>query len=393
MELLDRLHGWNERRPAYSTLPTTPNATVNTSSASEGSDHSNAAGGRPLLARFLADFTLGFADGLTVPFALTAGLSSLGQTNTVIYAGMAEICAGCVSMGIGGYLAAKGEQRPEMMNNRHNLENDDKEDDEEKPTSSVPLYQNRQVDDYVARLQLPPDLLQSVMAHIELSPEIATRVISSSCFAGSEPILESTKTTPLISGLLVALGYFIGGLLPLAPYFFVGSVTKGLIWSFGICIIALFIFGFTKEYLLHISVYGWNSGTKQSRWDIIKTGLWEGIRMVVFGGIAAVTAVLCVRLFEGLVSVAHDHNFRWSSFPCPIQPCFLCHTIKTLEALAAPRNWVAVRHLSPSLEALGEGHHDQQAFLQYQPQYQLLEAGPYAQEEDPTIVLEEASPA
>src|SRR5438045_2589837 len=50
----------------------------------------------PPLAVFLADFTLGFADGLTVPFALTAGLSSLGQTDTVIYAGMAEICAGSI---------------------------------------------------------------------------------------------------------------------------------------------------------------------------------------------------------------------------------------------------------------------------------------------------------
>lgn len=51
----------------------------------------------PPLSRFLADFTLGFADGLTVPFALTAGLSSLGETQTVIYAGMAEICAGSIS--------------------------------------------------------------------------------------------------------------------------------------------------------------------------------------------------------------------------------------------------------------------------------------------------------
>ncbi|KAG7291378.1 hypothetical protein NEMBOFW57_001396 [Staphylotrichum longicolle] len=65
----------------------------------------------PSLQAFLADFTLGFADGLTVPFALTAGLSSLGQTSTVLYAGMAEICAGSISMGIGGYLAARGEAR------------------------------------------------------------------------------------------------------------------------------------------------------------------------------------------------------------------------------------------------------------------------------------------
>ncbi|KAK3381112.1 VIT family-domain-containing protein [Podospora didyma] len=63
----------------------------------------------PSLRRFLAEFTLGFADGLTVPFALMAGLSSSGQTSTVIYAGMAEICAGSISMGVGGYLAARGD--------------------------------------------------------------------------------------------------------------------------------------------------------------------------------------------------------------------------------------------------------------------------------------------
>ena len=61
----------------------------------------------PYLTRFLSDFTLGFSDGLTVPFALTAGLSSLGRADTVISAGLAELCAGSISMGIGGYLAAR----------------------------------------------------------------------------------------------------------------------------------------------------------------------------------------------------------------------------------------------------------------------------------------------
>ncbi|KAF9880652.1 vacuolar iron transporter [Colletotrichum karsti] len=63
------------------------------------------------LVHFLSDFTLGFSDGLTVPFALTAGLSSLGRSETVIFAGLAELCAGCISMGIGGYLAARDASR------------------------------------------------------------------------------------------------------------------------------------------------------------------------------------------------------------------------------------------------------------------------------------------
>ncbi|GAW11027.1 hypothetical protein ANO14919_003660 [Xylariales sp. No.14919] len=304
MALLDHLPSWSEQRPAYSTLPTTPTTTADVSSAQDGSDDLDATRGRPLLSKFLADFTLGFADGLTVPFALTAGLSSLGQTNTVIYAGMAEICAGCISMGISSYLAAKGEHRPDIINNGHSLGNNDKGDGQEKPTSTITLSQNQGVDDYIARLQLPPDLLQSVITHVESSPEIAARVIDSPYFARNEPTPEPAKTSPYISGLSVALGYLVGGSLPLAPYFFVSSVTKGLLWSFGICIIALFIFGFTKEYVLHVNSMGqgWNSKARISRWDLVKYGVWEGFRMVVFGGIAAVVAVVCVKLFEGLVS-------------------------------------------------------------------------------------------
>lgn len=60
-------------------------------------------------ARVISDATIGLSDGLTVPFALTAGLSALGQTKVVIYGGLAELIAGAISMGLGGYLGAKSE--------------------------------------------------------------------------------------------------------------------------------------------------------------------------------------------------------------------------------------------------------------------------------------------
>lgn len=60
-------------------------------------------------ARMISDATIGLSDGLTVPFALTAGLSALGQTKVVIFGGMAELIAGAISMGLGGYLGAKSE--------------------------------------------------------------------------------------------------------------------------------------------------------------------------------------------------------------------------------------------------------------------------------------------
>lgn len=60
-------------------------------------------------ARVISDATIGLSDGLTVPFALTAGLSALGDTRVVIYGGLAELIAGAISMGLGGYLGAKSE--------------------------------------------------------------------------------------------------------------------------------------------------------------------------------------------------------------------------------------------------------------------------------------------
>ena len=59
--------------------------------------------------RIISDATIGLSDGLTVPFALSAGLSALGDTKVVIFGGMAELIAGAISMGLGGYLAARSE--------------------------------------------------------------------------------------------------------------------------------------------------------------------------------------------------------------------------------------------------------------------------------------------
>lgn len=61
-------------------------------------------------ARIISDAIIGLSDGLTVPFALTAGLSALGDTKVVIYGGVAELIAGAISMGLGGYLGAKSEE-------------------------------------------------------------------------------------------------------------------------------------------------------------------------------------------------------------------------------------------------------------------------------------------
>ena len=73
-------------------------------------DESASGSGRfKINARVISDATIGLSDGLTVPFALTAGLSALGDTRVVIFGGLAELIAGAISMGLGGYLGAKSE--------------------------------------------------------------------------------------------------------------------------------------------------------------------------------------------------------------------------------------------------------------------------------------------
>lgn len=299
--------------PLYSPLsaetfdvsPTSPSSSTDNLPLSESSDflmpaqrHATAISSswlcKSTLSRFLADFTLGFADGLTVPFALTAGLSSLGQTDTVIFAGMAEICAGSISMGIGGYLSARGDARSAVVHNA--AEEEDSQIDEK----AGPV-----VDRYLAPLDLPSELLGMVQEHIASRDDVAAAVETK--MAPEEDEEKDAPPAPWVSGLSVALGYLIGGSLPLFPYFIVKQVRDGLLWSFIVCIIALFSFGFIKDFVLNMQkaneeVWMKEKGLGKQGWtwrDICRSS-WEGTQMVILGSLAALAAVLCVRLFEGM---------------------------------------------------------------------------------------------
>lgn len=259
----------------------------------------------PTLSRFLADFTLGFADGLTVPFALTAGLSSLGKTQTVIYAGMAEICAGSLSMGIGGYLAAKGEQAAVASGSDGGDAADDEMGGDEEKEAALGSADDV-VEDYLAPLNLRGDLRAAVEAHVRNQPDLVdalqtkTRDIDE-----TETTYGDRASSPVMVGFSVSIGYLLGGLLPLFPYFFVSQVGDGLRWSFGVCLLALFLFGFTKHYLLQDDAPRPRRRQRRSgaaQWKRVRASLWEGTQMVVLGSIAAVTAVLAVKALEGLAS-------------------------------------------------------------------------------------------
>ncbi|KAF1732034.1 Vacuolar iron transporter 1.1 [Beauveria bassiana] len=250
------------------------------------------------LTRFLSDFTLGFSDGLTVPFALTAGLSSLGKADTVIYAGLADLCAGSISMGIGGYLSALDELPASPTN-------DDGDDDEELRGM---LRRRSSDDDGNAAAHEKGDVTttqeQIVLRHLEplcLSATMAANVVATlrgqpggldRAVAGIETHNDDVVGTvdaplpiwPVASGLSIALGYAIGGAIPLLPYLFAATVGLGLRWSIGLCLAALLSFGAGKKWLL---------GGERVRWQQC---VWSGLQMLALGSVAAAAAVAAVHL-------------------------------------------------------------------------------------------------
>ncbi|KAJ4129173.1 hypothetical protein NW768_007708 [Fusarium equiseti] len=244
----------------------------------------------PAFKRFLSDFTLGFSDGLTVPFALTAGLSSLGKTDTVVTGGLAELCAGSISMGIGGYLAAKDEcvsSQPELpdaeglrSSSAGSHETDFMVGEVEKSRAKLEDL----VRQHLEPLDLPSSTVTSILDIIRQSPIVPRHTISRlESFNNKIPhLVQNCLTSPATSGLSISLGYTVGGVIPLLPYFFTSTVGSGLQISTLLCLTVLFTFGAGKKWIM------------SSEEDKVRGCLAEGLQMLVLGALAAGAAVLCV---------------------------------------------------------------------------------------------------
>ena len=183
---------------------------------------------------FITDIVIGMSDGLTVPFALAAGLSGAVSSNTiVITAGIAEIVAGCIAMGLGGYLAGKTEQEhyeSELRKEYYEVETiPEKEIHEVKE-----VFAEYGIDESGQTLlanQLAKDKTKWVnfMMKFELGLE--------------EPNPQRARN----SALTIGMAYLVGGLLPLSAYFFTNTPKDGLIMSAIITTICLFVFGYFKS--------------------------------------------------------------------------------------------------------------------------------------------------
>jgi len=183
---------------------------------------------------FITDVVIGMSDGLTVPFALAAGLSGAVTSNTiVITAGIAEIVAGCIAMGLGGYLAGKTEQ--EHYQSELKREYEEVENLPEKEMAEVKeVFADFGIDDegqILLATQLSKDKAKWVdfMMKFELGLE--------------EPDPNRARN----SALTIGIAYFVGGLLPLTAYFVTSTPHQGLFISAIITTICLFVFGYYKS--------------------------------------------------------------------------------------------------------------------------------------------------
>jgi VIT1/CCC1 family predicted Fe2+/Mn2+ transporter len=179
------------------------------------------------------DIVIGMADGLTVPFALAAGLSGAVQsTRLIVVGGLAEIAAGSIAMGLGGYLAARGDAE-HYEQERAREEREIKEIPQEEMAEVSRVFQNygltaHQSTPIVEALSHHPKAWVDFMMRFELGLE------------------EPDPRRAITSAATIACSYIAGGLIPLMPYILLSNVSKGLVLSAVVTLIALTAFGYVK---------------------------------------------------------------------------------------------------------------------------------------------------
>ncbi len=213
------------------------------------------------------DVVIGLSDGLTVPFALAAGLSGVvASAHIVVLAGLAEIAAGSIAMGLGGYLAARGDAEHYVSERlREEREVIDRTHDEEEEIYEI--FEEYAVDRVSATLVLEalkknPQKWVDFMMRFELGLE------------------QPASNRAHRSALTIAFSYIAGGMVPLLPYMFVRDATQSLRLSVVITLFALGLFGALKGKLVGT---GW---------------LRSAIQTVTIGGAAAAAAYLLARLLN-----------------------------------------------------------------------------------------------
>jgi VIT1/CCC1 family predicted Fe2+/Mn2+ transporter len=218
-------------------------------------------------AETVRDIVIGMSDGLTVPFALAAGLSgAVSSTNLIIIAGLAEIAAGSIAMGLGGYLAGKTEV------DHYNSEMKREYDEVEK----VPEIEKQEIRTFFASLGLSSEVQSQAVEEISKDKDKWVELMMKYELGLEKPDPQRARK----SAFNIGFSYIVGGLIPLSPYFFVANGFEGLKLSSIITLICLFIFGYLKSKFTGVNP-------------------WSGaFRVMMIGAIAAGCAFAIAKLIE-----------------------------------------------------------------------------------------------
>lgn len=210
------------------------------------------------------DIVIGMSDGLTVPFALAAGLSgAVASTSIIVTAGLAEIAAGSIAMGLGGYLAAQTD--------REHYEAERTRETQE--TRDVPDYEEAEVAAILRDYGLDEEHVTPVVKAISADRGRWVDFMMRFELGLERPDPARART----SALTIALAYIAGGMIPLSPYILIKDISVALVVSVVVTLAALFVFGFVK---------GQFTGLNPLR---------SGGQTVLIGGLAAAAAFAIAR--------------------------------------------------------------------------------------------------
>jgi VIT1/CCC1 family predicted Fe2+/Mn2+ transporter len=218
------------------------------------------------------DIVIGMSDGLTVPFALAAGLTGavaatgFRETAIIVTGGLAEIAAGAIAMGLGGYLAAKSDAEHYASEMRR----------ERREVQEIPHEEEEEVARVFRSYGLGPDEISPIVKALTAHPQSWVDFMMRYELGLEKP----NPRRALHSAITIALSYVAGGLIPLLPYIVIPTAAKALLVSAGATSVALFIFGYVK---------GRFTGARP---------LKSGLQTLLIGGLAASAAFGLARLIS-----------------------------------------------------------------------------------------------
>ncbi|GAC1424119.1 MAG: VIT1/CCC1 transporter family protein [Flavisolibacter sp.] len=216
----------------------------------------------------ITDIVIGMSDGLTVPFALAAGLSgAVSSTTIIVIAGIAEICAGSIAMGLGGYLAGKTEQ--DHYNSEFKREHFE--------VDNLRHVEIKETKEFFANLGLSEELQHRATEEIARDKNKWVEFMMKYELGLEKPDPQRARK----SAFNIGLSYVVGGLVPLSPYFLNDSPLTGLRYSVLVTLICLFIFGWFKSKITGIPPF------------------WGALRVTLIGAMAAAAAFGVAKVFDG----------------------------------------------------------------------------------------------